>query len=958
MITTNVNGNAISAGFISQIQSDLPNLVSRLWYNGAELSCDIVNITVQKGSCGQQTFMVGDVIGDMLTATVKNLSTDIKDQLIQCHIGALVNGAYEYISLGTFRVSEVKKTRYQAEITAYSSVVADTGTRLDITGLNNPTIAQLASKVAGKLNCTVSFDAGIDTSLTVDAQLDGLTYYQTLQIIAICSGGYVVNTHDGNVQVRKFDTSPTLSVGTGMMINLPEFAEQPYEVESVGVLVSEATTDNEGNEVEEVFYSDNPNYIVVTKSGTDYYLKAQNGNYILANVKPETADIYFSCPYMSESIFNTNVMGIKGYTYSPATIDLTLGDPRLEGCDVLTVTDVDSNTYTVPCHKIIHKYTGGFTSEITSCEASDSANNIGTSFPITQRLETQSRQIGTAQATAENAYKIAGDTNQYFWFTGEGSDTGAHITETPQAQFIADPSNGGGNLLARSNGVAIRDGLDELAIFSADQLRIGMLGANRAMVNSGSMQLYDDTNAKYFEVSADGMTYGTNTVASTAYADQAEADAIATASADATAKANVAEANGKKEATNYLYYNASTGLTVAESSPSTATRKVNIHAGTGVRVYEDANNHADVTSSGLEVYQGGTSVANFGATARVGKSSESRMDLDYHSLQMVDKEGDTYFYVSDLRGTDGKATLTEASIANGTDADFYVSEQITAVVSVTVNGTAVTPTTVGTYKVILPSAPTAGATVSITYTTTSANAKAYTIGKRASGYAVGAMSFVSGNNNVATNGKSHAEGEYTMATGQYSHAEGYGSSLGALVASGIGSHAEGNDTVASGEWSHAEGNATVASGMASHAGGVETIASGYGQTAIGRYNNGGGLFVVGNGLGSSTRSNALSVDAYGELRIKGNTYIGCNADSTGGTLLKVLKVTKSSVSSLSTTISNGNITANMECIHSVLSNPSAQTGDWTVTTSDGSVQISGSISGTTNITLYLAEPST
>ena len=70
--------------------------------------------------------------------------------------------------------------------------------------------------------------------------------------------------------------------------------------------------------------------------------------------------------------------------------------------------------------------------------------------------------------------------------------------------------------------------------------------------------------------------------------------------------------------------------------------------------------------------------------------------------------------------------------------------------------------------------------------------------------------------------------------------------------------------------------------------------------------------------------------------------------------LLVLVVTKTSVSSLSTTISDSNITANHVVIHSVLSNPSAQTSDWTVTTANGSATIEGSISGTTNITLYLA----
>lgn len=72
----------------------------------------------------------------------------------------------------------------------------------------------------------------------------------------------------------------------------------------------------------------------------------------------------------------------------------------------------------------------------------------------------------------------------------------------------------------------------------------------------------------------------------------------------------------------------------------------------------------------------------------------------------------------------------------------------------------------------------------------------------------------------------------------------------------------------------------------------------------------------------------------------------------------ILKVSKSSVSSLSTTITNAKITSSMEVVHSVLSNPAAQTGDWTVTTSNGSLSIAGTISGTTDITLYLAVPRT
>ena len=73
-----------------------------------------------------------------------------------------------------------------------------------------------------------------------------------------------------------------------------------------------------------------------------------------------------------------------------------------------------------------------------------------------------------------------------------------------------------------------------------------------------------------------------------------------------------------------------------------------------------------------------------------------------------------------------------------------------------------------------------------------------------------------------------------------------------------------------------------------------------------------------------------------------------------------LEVSKANVSSLPTTITNAAITSDMKVKpgDAYLSNPAAQTGEWTVTTSTGTVTISGSISGITNVTLWLTKPRT
>lgn len=69
---------------------------------------------------------------------------------------------------------------------------------------------------------------------------------------------------------------------------------------------------------------------------------------------------------------------------------------------------------------------------------------------------------------------------------------------------------------------------------------------------------------------------------------------------------------------------------------------------------------------------------------------------------------------------------------------------------------------------------------------------------------------------------------------------------------------------------------------------------------------------------------------------------------------EVLPISFSSFSSLPQTKSDANIETDMVVVNSVLSNPSAQTGDWTVNTDTaGQVTVSGTISGSTTLTLYL-----
>ena len=522
MITKNISGNDISQSFIDEIRSDSPNTTVRLMLNGSQIPCDIVKTRVSKGSCGSATFCIGEVVGDMLTATVKNLSADLKDKTIEYQVGALVNGSYEYISLGNFVVSDVKKTRYQQEITAYTGIVGNSGIKLNF--VPYPTISGLAMVVAEQLGCLVRFDNDIVTNLDIVAPLDNLTVYEALQVLAMCCGGYAVNTTDGNVWIRHLNAIPNLSVDTGMMTKLPEISER-YTLESVSVEVADAAYDERGNSVSAVYVS---RMIKKIQTHTGLDIKTHTNKYLVASGSTTDADLQMSNKYVTEEIFKANIEPVIGYEYYPASVHLTLGDPRLEGSDVLAVTDVDGTVYNVPCHQITHSYTSALVTDIRSATANNAANRIGTAMPITKRLERIERQSDAANQTANSAVHIAGNTDQHFWFVETGEDTGAHITEIPQEEFLENPQNGGANLLARSNGVACRDGLTELAVFAISQLRVGRADKNRFHVNNTSLQAYDTNNELYFQVNSDGMSYGDKTVANT--------DELAVAVSSASAK--------------------------------------------------------------------------------------------------------------------------------------------------------------------------------------------------------------------------------------------------------------------------------------------------------------------------------------------------------------------------------------------------------------------------------------
>jgi hypothetical protein len=173
-------------------------------------------------------------------------------------------------------------------------------------------------------------------------------------------------------------------------------------------------------------------------------------------------------------------------------------------------------------------------------------------------------------------------------------------------------------------------------------------------------------------------------------------------------------------------------------------------------------------------------------------------------------------------------------------------------------------------------------------------------------------SVASGDTSTAMGGSTTASGLISTAMGLSTEASGFASTAMGYqsTASGTVSTAMGEFTTASGDNSTAMGAATTASGAASTSLGYVTTASDYNSFVIGRYNLLGSIvtnnatqfstentaFVIGNGIDTDNKSDALTVlfdgttTIAGDLSINSDSRLKANIISLGSTLAKLLQI--------------------------------------------------------------------
>ena len=287
------------------------------------------------------------------------------------------------------------------------------------------------------------------------------------------------------------------------------------------------------------------------------------------------------------------------------------------------------------------------------------------------------------------------------------------------------------------------------------------------------------------------------------------------------------EMQGETEAINkHFFYANATGahITTVENDP-------------------DSGNNVLIDSTGLYLRENTDVLAEFTTTgAVVGPAAASHAEVSTSGLQIYESDGST--------------VIANLGYGPGKDAGGTTSNAPYATL-----GTRKTGSGIGNYSVA------AGYNLEASGYASFAEGAASTASgsdshAEGSSTASGTRSHSEGTG-TASGALSHAEGG-GAASGQAAHAEGENT-----TASGTRSHAEGNYCEASATTAHAEGTRTKATANYSHAQNYYTVAASEAQTAIGKYNVSDSAdtyaFIIGNGTADNARSNALTIDWNGNI---------------------------------------------------------------------------------------------
>lgn len=394
----------------------------------------ILSMSYTATCCGDD-IGIGGVYAAALSCTV-NGTLSLLDMKIRAEIGAEVDGSVEWLPLGTFVVTDCRRSDDHTEFTAYDGAYYALGGAYAPTVRSGSTVAAVLEDLAEQCGLTVEQSTLDMGTMRVDGDLSGHTCREMLGYLAALCGKNAVVTREGAIRFVWF----------------AKFGE-------------EVTPDN--------YYSGELSNggaaklagLTCTVPGEDE--DSREGQTLTAG--DSTLAVTVECPYMTQSRLDFIWSEVGGYAYPMADIGY-YGGALTEPGDIVKVTNREGVTISVPVMQVQLSMDGGCKCQISAFGQADTSKVSGRVGPIQRQMQQVLK--GIAEGIYDGKDGVPGKDGKdgessyvHIKYAPVANPTDAQMTETPSDYIgictdhnLADPATASSYTWSRFTGQDGEDG--------------------------------------------------------------------------------------------------------------------------------------------------------------------------------------------------------------------------------------------------------------------------------------------------------------------------------------------------------------------------------------------------------------------------------------------------------------------------------------------------------------------
>ncbi|WP_443959657.1 alanine-zipper protein, partial [Roseburia inulinivorans] len=338
------------------------------------ISDGIQEIVQTNFSTPDSYFYVGGAIASKIEVSMFTKTQEfVKGTEVRFEIGAMADGAIEWIPMGYFTIKEQKKDRNLLTFTAYDRLESKLAKAYKSKITKYPAeskefLTDISEQTGIEFDTSKLSDSlMIDKILTVNDQsgektykepFDGFTMQQVVGYIAQLHGTFAICDRSGKVTFRWYEALAT---------------DYPGKIgDTAGSYLKDQNLSFIYNTIE--FLKESHTYLIKTNRYFDDLLQSETMCQI-SGISCDTENDHYesgtnintnlSNPVMTQEWLNKILKKIKDMSYYPVSFSF-MGDPRLDVGDIVTIVDAKNNLIDVPVMQHTITFDGGLLSEVAS----------------------------------------------------------------------------------------------------------------------------------------------------------------------------------------------------------------------------------------------------------------------------------------------------------------------------------------------------------------------------------------------------------------------------------------------------------------------------------------------------------------------------------------------------------------------------------------------------------------